>query len=96
MEDAVFVNWKGITYMRPYKKQKSVNSPKQVEVRMAFSSVPADWKYLPGLIAETWTDDLKVFKIKCNIQRQARGFACVFLMQFNVLVIYDFIPGCKL
>lgn len=54
MEDAVFVNWRGSTYMRPYKKQKGSGTAKQVEVRKSLSSVAADWKYFSGIIAEIW------------------------------------------
>lgn len=54
MEDAVFVNWRGSTYMRPYKKREGVCTPKQAEVRKSLSSVAADWKYFSGIIAEIW------------------------------------------
>ena len=59
MEDEVFVNWKGVAYMRPYRKIKGTCTPKQAEVRKSFSSVRADWKYLSGIIAQTWERSVK-------------------------------------
>lgn len=53
MDDAVITKWKGVTLMKPYRKPSGV-SDKQAEVRMAFKSLVADWKYLGGIIQVSW------------------------------------------
>jgi len=54
MEDAVIVTRDGYSYMKTYRRYDRGSSPKQMEVRQAFSSVVADWKYLKGIIRESW------------------------------------------
>jgi hypothetical protein len=54
MEDAVIVTRGGESYMMPYKKHDSGNTPAQQAVRDAFKTVVADWKYLKGIIGEAW------------------------------------------
>lgn len=59
MEDAVLVTMpNGNMYMRPYKKVFS-RTPKQEEVRNAFSTLVADWKYLDGVIRSAWNFSTK-------------------------------------
>jgi len=53
MDDAVLAKWKGVTYMKPYKKSVS-RSEKQVFVRKVFKSLSADWKSLTGIIRGSW------------------------------------------
>ncbi len=54
MDDAVIVTMQnGDAYMKPYKKVVS-KTENQVEVRKAFSSLVKDWKYLSGVISDSW------------------------------------------
>lgn len=55
MQDAIITSWKGIAYMRPYKKMSSANpTENQQSVRRAFMSLVSDWKYLTGIIRTAW------------------------------------------
>jgi hypothetical protein len=54
MEDAVLMHWKGISYMRPYKKPRDTRTSGQVAVRNAFTSLVADWGCLAGIVREAW------------------------------------------
>lgn len=53
MDDAVIVTRNGESYMKVYKKILS-NSANQLEIRQAFKSLVADWKYLTGIVSESW------------------------------------------
>lgn len=54
MEDAVLVTMpNGEMYMKPYKKHYS-NTENQAEVRKAFATLVKDWKYLTGVISDSW------------------------------------------
>ena len=54
MDDAVFCTWKGMTYMKPYRKRTGPISENQEKVRKAFTSLVRDWKYLAGVIHDAW------------------------------------------
>jgi len=54
MEDAVIVTMQnGDAYMKVYKKYVSYTE-KQIEVRLAFKTLVNDWKYLSGVIHNSW------------------------------------------
>jgi hypothetical protein len=53
MEDVVLGSWKGIQYMKPYRKSKS-SSDNQKQIRAAFGSLSLDWKSLGGTIHKAW------------------------------------------
>lgn len=59
MEDAVLTRWKGISYMKPYRKPKDAQTQAQVEIRSAFSSVVADWGYLSGIVHTAWNKSVE-------------------------------------
>jgi len=45
--------WKGQTYIKPYRKNES-NTDKQQEIRSAFSTLANDWKILKGIVQNSW------------------------------------------
>jgi len=53
MDDAVIITRNGESYMKVYKKVVS-KTEGQEEIRRAFKSVVSDWKYLSGIIRESW------------------------------------------
>ena len=59
MEDAVLMHWKGIPYMRPYKKHADAKTAEQVAVRNAFTSLVADWGRLAGIVRTAWSASIE-------------------------------------
>ena len=60
MEDAVLSSWKGIPYMKAYKKPSSTSlTENQKEIRASFRSLAEDWKSLSGIIRESWNVSVK-------------------------------------
>ena len=59
MEDAVLMRWKGISYMRPYKKPRDARTTGQVAVRSAFTSLVEDWGCLAGIVRSSWNASVK-------------------------------------
>ena len=55
MDDAILVMRKGYSYMKTYKTYTTGHTEEQLEIRNAFSTVVADWKYLGGIISGAWT-----------------------------------------
>ena len=54
MEDAVIVTRGDKSFMKVYKKYDRGSTPKQLQVREAFTTVVADWSYLEGIISDAW------------------------------------------
>lgn len=59
MEDAVLAQWKGVNYMKPYKKPKNTNTANQESVRAAFSSLVDDWRSLSGIVRTSWSEAIE-------------------------------------
>ena len=54
MDDAVIITRGDKSFMKIYKKYDRGSSPKQVEVRNAFTTIVADWSYLEGIVSDAW------------------------------------------
>ena len=59
MEDAVLMNWKGVSYMKPYKKPKDTKTAGQIAVRSAFTSLVSDWGFLSGVVRTAWNASIE-------------------------------------
>ncbi|PKL18216.1 MAG: hypothetical protein CVV49_07110 [Spirochaetae bacterium HGW-Spirochaetae-5] len=54
MEDAVLVTRNGSSYMMVYKKQDRTATVGQKEVQDAFKTVVYDWKFITGIVKDSW------------------------------------------
>jgi hypothetical protein len=54
--DVVFSEWKGIPYVRDYVKNEDPGTPKQKEVRTAFTSLTKLWKSNNGVMRMSWDE----------------------------------------
>lgn len=54
--DVIFSEWKGIPYVRDYVKTDNPNTPKQQEVRNAFTSLSKLWKSNNGVMRMSWDE----------------------------------------
>lgn len=52
--DVIFSEWKGIPYVRDYVKTEDPNTPKQQEVRSAFTRLSKLWKSSNGVMCMSW------------------------------------------
>ncbi len=50
----VFYDIDGTTHARSRPSEREITSPVQLEVNHAFASVARDWKYLKGVIQDSW------------------------------------------
>ena len=57
--NVVYSEWKGIRYVRKYKKGKDANSDAQVRVRETFAQVITCWKSLPQPVKKLWEFHVK-------------------------------------
>ena len=58
MEDAVLMSWKGVSYMKPYRKPRDTKTAAQISVRNAFTSLVADWRCLSGIVHRAWSSSI--------------------------------------
>lgn len=79
MDDAVIVTRNGVPYMMPYRKRSS-RTERQEEIRRAFSTVVEDWKYVGGIISDSWVNYTKGTKasgynafVGANVTRRRAG-----------------------
>ena len=77
----VYTSWKGLGVIRRYSKPSASQSPKQIEVRVAFSDASNLWNSLPQKIKDSWkksvsgmamTERNMFIKKNCSALRQKK------------------------
>ena len=54
MEDVILSSYRGVPYMKPYRKKRDTSTPGQVEVRNAFTAMVGNWKWITGIMRVAW------------------------------------------